>query len=666
MRLFSSFLLSLCLIQFSFSQQSKIDSLTIEFNKATIDTVKTRLLKEIGEVAYYVNRDIAKQMNDSLISFSKGKSQLDLAAGYKMKGTLTLLDGDYDKAEEYYSKSLKIAQEIKHQRIESAIYGNFGTLYGRKRELEKSKEFYLKSIELNNKIGNELKNENAYLNLGITAEQQDNLIEATEYFIKTLEISEKNDNSRYVGYSHMKLGTVYVQLNRFIEAEEHLSKALQIQEEIEDNYGLSVTHNSFGYLYESRDDDFKQALYHYEKSLYYNKLLNNKSGQITSYFNIALQHIRFKNFDKAKFNNKEGLKLSDSLNSAHNKIVGTLLNVHLSIEQDKLRDAYDYLNLANQTINNGSKLDFKNHFFRIATAFENKKVYKPAYENMHTYALLADSLFNNNGVERIAEIETKYQTEKKEKENLQLKTDKAEQELQLEKENKRKWYFAIGLLASLLTLGVFGFYYRRNKKQKEIIENLQKDLHHRVKNNLAIIDSLIDDIKDEFDNEKFKTKLVELQNRIDSINEVHSQLYMNTDITNLKLNKYVEKLAHNVQQSFAKENITIENDIDDSLTLHVDKSFPVGLIINEFLTNSFKYAFTDNEQGTVNVSIKEKPQTYLLSLTDNGKGLPKDFDISKLDSFGVDVMQLLSKQLKGTFSLDGTKGVKLNIEFPKA
>ena len=88
------------------------------------------------------------------------------------------------------------------------------------------------------------------------------------------------------------------------------------------------------------------------------------------------------------------------------------------------------------------------------------------------------------------------------------------------------------------------------------------------------------------------------------------------------------------------------------------------MIVNEFLTNSYKYAF-DNSDGEIKIGMKENKQHYELSLSDNGKGLPKDFDIKKIDSFGMRIMKLLAKQLNGTFNLSNSNGVTLQIKFPK-
>ena len=119
-----------------------------------------------------------------------------------------------------------------------------------------------------------------------------------------------------------------------------------------------------------------------------------------------------------------------------------------------------------------------------------------------------------------------------------------------------------------------------------------------------------------------------------------------------------------MQQSFNNPNIQLNQNIDDTIKIPADKSFPLGLVINEFLTNSYKYAFKQHEKGTISINLHADKNGLKLQLSDNGKGLPKEFDIEKTESFGMRIMKLLSEQLKGTFSLDNTKGVKLTVQFP--
>jgi two-component sensor histidine kinase len=266
---------------------------------------------------------------------------------------------------------------------------------------------------------------------------------------------------------------------------------------------------------------------------------------------------------------------------------------------------------------------------------------------------------------------TKYQTEKKDKENLALKQQNAEQALLTEKERTQKWAIGGGLAVSLAGLGIFFIAFNKNKKQKRKIEKqkneiekLQRELHHRLKNNLAFIDFFITLAKGKFPDPAYRQKLDELQNRINSMFEVHKQLFKKDDITSVNAKTYISALVENVKKAYASENIHIHENIKDT-NLNAAISFPIGLIVNEFVTNSFKYAFSETEKGIISVELNEDAEKYQLKLSDNGKGLPHDFDINILNSFGLETIKLLAEEYKGSFKLDGTNGTRMDITFPK-
>jgi two-component sensor histidine kinase len=145
---------------------------------------------------------------------------------------------------------------------------------------------------------------------------------------------------------------------------------------------------------------------------------------------------------------------------------------------------------------------------------------------------------------------------------------------------------------------------------------------------------------------------------------LHTQLHQSNDITNVIIKPYVQALTKNVKQSFTSPNVSIQTKINDALILNPNKSFPLGLMINEFLTNSFKYAFDENG-GNISITVTEHKSDVELQLCDTGKGLPKDFDVNTTESFGLRFVKLLSQQLDGTFELKGDDGVQLLIRFPK-
>jgi len=583
-------------------------------------------------VAYYMKGDFVNAKKEIKKGFKTYNYTEDPQG---TKGHINMLLGVFNEAESkidsakyYYDNVITTLENIKTEKaisILSSTYTNYGNLYLKTADYEKAIKIYLDADKMSEEVGDTKNRIITLNNVAGCYKELGNYDKAINYYKSALKLSIKEKDIQNQGSINLGIGEIYVLKKDNNNGLKHFLKAEKQLESVGFKKVLNIAYHNISATYLNKNNITK-AKYYSEKAIKGINLTTDNYTKVSVLFNNSTIHFQEKNYNKAL------------------------------IMIDKALD------LANQNNYQDLKKECLIEKIKVLKSLGKTNKLPVLYDEL---LIIKDSIINKENIKAIANVETKYQTEKKEKENLKLKAEKAEQELQFAKEAKTKQYFAFGLLASLLTLGVFVFYYQRNKKQKSIIENLQKDLHHRVKNNLAIIDSLVEDIKDEFDNDKFSLKLTDLQNRIDSINEVHQQLYKNIDITNLKFKKYVEKLANNVQHSFAKENIQINNNIADSFTLDVEKSFPIGLIINEFLTNSFKYAFTSKDNGVVTVDLKAKGENYILSLSDNGKGLPKELDISKLNSFGMDVMQLLSKQLKGTFKIDGTNGVNLQIEFPK-
>lgn len=657
------FWLFLFLTPLAYSQQAQIDSLSIEFNKVTQDTLKAEILAKIGIAAYYVDFKKARFYNDSLINFSKGRSQKYEALGYRMQGTLQLIDGDFINSEKSYIQSLKIFEEIEDKGYQGALIANLATLYARQNQIAKADSMYLKAIEVVKDVKDEKQTVNCYINLGINALNANKLELATSYFVNTLKRAEETDNTHYQFYAHNQLGIVYLKRQLYDNARKSLNNALVIGEKLGDKTGLASVYNSLGALADELKDH-SESLNYFIRSKELAEVVNDTDQLPKSYINMGRQYEILGKLDEAQASFEKAVNLTKSVKDSSKVVTANLNLAGLLLKTKKERQAERSLKEAEDFMPSNPDDDYFMQYKKIAKEYEQLNNPKRAYFYLNKYSQTVDSLYSKNDVGKIAEIETKYQTEKKEKENLQLKADKAEQSILLAQESKHKWQLGAGLLTALFALAVFTFFYRRNKKQKEVIESLQKELHHRIKNNLSIIDTFIEVAKEEFEDPKFSKKLTELQNRIDSINEVHQQLYKNKDVTNLNLKNYIDTLAKNVESSFSNNKITIEKTVKDQLHLHADKSFPVGLIINEFLTNSYKYAFGSNE-GKVKIEMTDLGSDYQLLLSDNGKGLPENFDLKTSDTFGLRIMKLLTEQLNGEFRLSNNDGVNLIINFPK-
>jgi len=198
-------------------------------------------------------------------------------------------------------------------------------------------------------------------------------------------------------------------------------------------------------------------------------------------------------------------------------------------------------------------------------------------------------------------------------------------------------------------------------------ETLLKEIHHRVKNNMQMIQSIISLQADKITNEKNKQPLIDSINRIRVMSLVHESLYKTENLAQLSLANYFSQFAKQIENAFSLKEISIDLIVvTDPIDLDIDTVIVCGLIINELVTNSIKYAFPDSNGGTIIVGLKEidsKEAEILVS--DTGIGLPDDFDFENTDSLGLRIVKILSEgQLDGNLSVNQDKGLTTTIRFP--
>ena len=197
-------------------------------------------------------------------------------------------------------------------------------------------------------------------------------------------------------------------------------------------------------------------------------------------------------------------------------------------------------------------------------------------------------------------------------------------------------------------------------------EVLLKEVHHRVKNNMAVISSLLSLQSGYIDDEKSLSLFKESQSRIRSMALVHEKLYKSEDFAHIDVRDYIQTLAQSIKNTFAGEtDVNSKIDVQD-IELDIDVLIPCGLIINEITTNSFKHAFEGQDNPEINISLKETDaDNVVLTISDNGKGFPEGFDISKSTGLGLKLVKILVNQITGTMDVQSSNDVTYTITFPK-
>lgn len=199
-------------------------------------------------------------------------------------------------------------------------------------------------------------------------------------------------------------------------------------------------------------------------------------------------------------------------------------------------------------------------------------------------------------------------------------------------------------------------------KEKEV---LLKEVHHRVKNNMQVISSILN-LQTSYVQDDYTIELLrECQNRIKSMAFIHESLYQSKDLSNIHFNSYIENLCTNLHYSYSSSDKEIGLNFDfEEVFLKLDTAIPCGLIVNELISNSLKYAFSELSEGKIDVSIKTIDDgMYRLEVTDNGKGLDPDFKVEESDSLGLQLVITLVDQIDGELEVINQNGLKFIIRF---
>jgi PAS domain S-box-containing protein len=203
---------------------------------------------------------------------------------------------------------------------------------------------------------------------------------------------------------------------------------------------------------------------------------------------------------------------------------------------------------------------------------------------------------------------------------------------------------------------------RTSLQEKEV---LLREIHHRVKNNLQIVHSLLSLQIKRSGHPEITQILKECQNRIKSISLIHQRLYRSKNLARLDMGEYLQNLTQDIKRAYGAEERGIELTVEtEGVSLDPDTAISCGLIVNELVSNSLKHAFSNGSGGRVAVSLEREGEYVKLKVSDNGIGLTPVLDFHHVPSLGLQLVAVLARQLNGTLSVHGTPGLTVSVVFP--
>ncbi|WP_020604610.1 histidine kinase dimerization/phosphoacceptor domain -containing protein [Spirosoma spitsbergense] len=328
------------------------------------------------------------------------------------------------------------------------------------------------------------------------------------------------------------------------------------------------------------------------------------------------------------------------------------------------------------------KLQLMQLQFKVDSAQTN---YPAALHNYQRYTALKDSLLNETTHKLMAELDVRYQTRQREQALKLRQKDIAllTQQSKIQQTQRNALIGGTLLLISLLGLSFNRYRLKQRSNQRlqeqqeqihhknqalqrvlEEKERLLKEIHHRVKNNLQIVMSLLNSQADSLHDPSALSAIQQSQHRVQAMALIHQKLYQSEGIARIPMASYIREMAAYLHESYElPQPIGFDLQVE-SIELDVIQAVPLGLIINEAITNALKYAFPDGRAGTVQVGLcKLSRGEYELVIADDGVGLPADFAPARSRSLGMTLMYGFSEQLGGQLHINGQPGLSIRLRF---
>ena len=641
------------------AQKKFVDSSFLEITKLKEDTSKVIAFLNLAKILIFKDSTIIDSRNaaDSAYFLSK---KINYTKGiieyWLLNGKISRKQSRFADAIEYLNMALKYSKKINNKTYEAFILNEIAVTYRWSDNYKKAVEYHLQALEVSEKIKSQKIKLYTINGLGNCYIYLRDYKKAMDYFNHALLLADSLDEKKSLAINYNNIGEVYELTKDYKNSIIYYKKSLKINLELNDLKGISISNSSLGSLLYIQND-FLKALDFYKQSLTLEQQLGDKIYIAKAYINVGKTYSKLLNFSQAEEYIQKGLEIA---------------------------------------INGNSRSNISDGYLMLSELYAKQKKYKESYEFMHKYSIAKDSLINFEITNTTAKIQAIYDLDKAQD---KLNYMKKENELQTLKNLQFQiLLFTFFLSAIFIIVGLFLFRQsvirkRSNKNLEEknneikeantrlveeieirkFAEQVQKDLlsekdsliseiHHRVKNNLAIINGLIHLQMQTVNNSETKEILNETKNRIYSIALIHEHLYSNVKKARIDVTDYLIKQIDVIKTNFKDKNIDVMlNSKDISLGLH--QAVPVGLIINELLTNSFLHAFPDRETGRITLNIFEENNLLVLEMKDNGIGLPTGFSIEKAKSPGLLIVSIFIQQLKANAIIENNEGAYFKLIF---
>lgn len=530
------------------------------------------------------------------------------------------------KAKKLGEEGIIIAKKSSYQKGLAELYARLGVLYDITGKPEMALPHFLDAIKIQEQIKDSAGLSFSYNNLGLMYYAQFDYKNAYKNLNASLIINlKRNDLNRAAG-AMVNLGIVNAYLDSIERSELLYNRALDIYTDLKDSSGMMSCYSNLANVYYNQRE-YKTALNYFLLLEKYWNSKGNPEKKASNYVQLANVHSKLKLFEKALNYAFKGLQTCEENGLVEKK-------------------QYSYENLNDIYIEMGD--------------------YKNAHIYLNKYILLRDSLLNEDRNSTLAEMQAKYETEKKDNEILKVNS---ERDKAVQKSAMQFNYIIAIIMFFLLVVTIIFVFLRSKQRLNKVLEeknNLNEEIirqkemmigevHHRVKNNLQLINSIIELQIRNYQDQETISAVDDIRKRVNSIALLHQYLYQKENIDSIDMYEYMYELMNGLQQSFhtPAQNIYVECNVQN-IQLHINTAVSVGLLVNELITNSFKHAFQNRSEGTIEISLKKENDTLILEVNDDGSGIKMEEN----NNFGRNMIRSLCRQLQAEWIRETNSGLK--------
>lgn len=538
---------------------------------------------------------------------------------------------------------------------------------------EKSDSVFNKALYYAHSIGDSLAISIVNESFGTTRYKKQKLYDATINMLASLDYLPQSKIYNLRRFSGAKsLGNIYYYLEDYVQAEKYYNMALDIA--LTNKYKRSIgdTYMGLANIASVKTEYIKAHQLNHQAY----KLLKNSRNNNSKYAcltGLAASFLDMGDLDSSaiilnQIDSKAIQKVNQSIRAKYHATYGYLFSSKNQYNKaiGEFRKSYDLA----KSINDHYYM--KIGLIGLSESYNALGNDKLAFKYYREYDFVEDSIFRSNKNNQVRQLEAQYQNEKKENEIALLDERNNLQSIQLSNQNRIIVIGAIGL--ALLSLLSFFLYkvYQKLKSSNHLLSIsideknlLLREIHHRVKNNLQIVSSLLSLQSRFIEDDTALEAIKEGRNRVSSMALLHQNLYQENNLTGIDIKIYFDELIEGLFDSYNidTERISLTKNITN-MALDVDTVIPLGLVVNELISNALKHAFPGEKKGKIHISLHEKDSNLVLEVKDNGIGVNAE-DFNNSTSFGNRMLRAFAQKMGAEMEIENNKGTKVILKIEK-